>query len=209
MNRLAKLIDANSPEAIERSLDVLRGGGVIVYPTETLYGIGAMATLEEAVKRVFKCKSRSLRQPIPVLVRDVEMMAQYVELNSQAERLVERFMPGPLTLVLPSRGRLPAPISAGTGTIAVRISAHPFVRTLFEGLDVPLTSTSANVSGGENLFTVEQLFERFKDKVDLVVDAGNIPRSRGSTIINMAVTPPRLIRDGDIPFSTIEEFMGW
>lgn len=187
---------------------MLNSGGIILYPTETLYGLGALATSERAVEGVFRCKE-SGGKPIPVLVRDLDMMGEYALLSPAAERVAREFLPGPLTLVLRGRGGLAGLVSAGTGNVAVRISANEFVKGLFEAVDFPITSTSANVSGGANIYGIMELIELFSTRVDLVVDSGNIPISKGSTVIDMTSASPLLLREGDIPFSDIKEFVSW
>ena len=203
---------ADDRRACGEAADVLNSGGVIIYPTETLYGIGALATSESAVEGVFRSKE-SGGKPIPVLVRDFDMMGEYALLPPAAERLAREFLPGPLTLVLRGRGRgrggLAGLVSAGTGNVAVRISANEFVKRLFEVVDSPITSTSANVSGGANIYSITELIELFSARVDLIVDSGNIPISKGSTVIDMTSASPLLLREGDIPFSDIKEFLSW
>lgn len=205
----AELIKAEDPKAPWRAARVLKEGGIIVYPTETLYGLGSLATLERAVRRVFELKLRPAGKPIPILVKDLEMMGDYVFVTQDAKRLVERFMPGALTLVLKDKGRLPQLISASSGKTGVRISNHHFVARLFVEIDVPITSTSANISGEGNLLSTEGLMEVLGDKVDLIVDSGNLPPSKGSTVLDLTTSSPNLIREGDIPFSVIKEFMQW
>lgn len=205
----AKLIKAEDPDASRWASRILNEGGVIVYPTETLYGLGSVATLEGAVRRVFELKLRPIGKPIPILVRDLEMMGDYVCLTQEAKSLVERFMPGALTIVLKDKGRLPQLISASSGKTAVRISGHYFVTRLFGEIDTPITSTSANLSGEGNLLSTEGLIDVLGDKVDLIVDSGKIPPSKGSTVLDLTTSPPSLIREGDIPFSEIKEYMKW
>ncbi len=188
---------------------MLKDGGIIIYPTETLYAVGAVATPSGPVNRVYEIKDRAYGKPVPVLVRDVSMMERYVYLNVNALSLIDEFMPGALTLVLMDRGKLHDGISAGTGKVAVRISAHPFVQGLFNHLDEPITSTSANTSGGENLFDSNQLMDWFEDKVDLIVDTGTISESKGSTVLDMTLTPPIFLREGDISPHRIKELIKW
>lgn len=204
---LTEVIKGNSPESIQKAASILREGGVIIYPTETLYGMGVLAINEGSVKKIFNIKERSYGKPIPVLVRDVEMFSRFVEVTDEASKLIEGFLPGPLTLVLMQKRDLPDLISAGTGKVAVRISNHPFVRRLFELISEPLTSTSANISGEENLFNFNEIYGTFKGKVDLIVDSGNLSPSKGSTVIDLTVKPPRIVREGDISREALREFV--
>jgi L-threonylcarbamoyladenylate synthase len=134
------------------------------------------------------------------------MLEELVEFNASALTLAENFWPGPLTLVLNDKGKLPGLITAGTGKAAVRVSADPFVRGLFNVLEGPLTSTSANLSGGENLLEFEYIYDTFNGKVELIVDSGNIPPSKGSTIVDATATPPAILREGDITARKLKEF---
>lgn len=205
---MAKIVNALIEGSAEEACRVLKEGGVIVYPTETLYGIGALAANTEAVKRVFDIKGRQSSKPIPILVKDLGMMEEYAEVEGAALGLIAEFMPGPLTLVLRDKGRLPKEITAGTGKIAVRISSSEFVKNLFSDLDEPITSTSANLSGAPNIFTIKELAEAFSDKVDLIMDSGNLSQSGssalGSTLLDMTQSPPEFLREGDIKVHTLK-----
>lgn len=204
---MTEVIKSHHPESSKRAADILNKGGVIVYPTETLYGIGAGALSGNSVEKVFEVKGRLRGMPIPILVRDKSMLAAIAELNDTASTLAEHFWPGALTLILHDKGKLPGLITAGTGKVAVRISAHDFVKALFEFVDQPITSTSANVSGGDNLVHFTDIHEAFKGKVDLIVDSGNIPPSGGSTIVDVTANPPQILREGDIKEEEIKEFI--
>lgn len=206
---MTEVVKENSPESFQKAASVLREGGIIIYPTETLYGIGALALNEESVKKIFKIKERFYGKPIPILVKDKEMLSQFVEVTVEASELIDKFLPGPLTLVLKQKKFLPDLIPAKTGKVAVRISSHPFVRRLIDLVSEPLTSTSANVSGEENLFNFDEIYRTFRDKVDLIVDSGSLPPSKGSTVIDLTVKPSRIVREGDISKDVLREFLGW
>lgn len=201
------IVKSDTSEAPEAAASTLKAGGVIVYPTETLYGIGALVFFEESVRRIYEIKGRPSGNPIPILVKDTHMLEQVAELNELALSLAEKFWPGPLTLVLKDAGRLPALITAGTGKVAVRVSSGIFVTRLFEFIDTPLCSTSANISGSEDIHGFDYIRSTFEDKVDLIVDYGNIPPSKGSTIIDTTVNPPQLLREGDVTASNLKEFL--
>jgi len=204
---LTKVIKESGSKSVQRTASILRGGGVIIYPTETLYGIGALALNEVAVEKIFQIKGRPEGKPIPILVRDKEMLSKFAELTEESHILVDRFLPGPLTLVLREKEKLSGLITGGTGKVAVRISRHYFVRSLFELIDEPITSTSANISGEENLFNTSEIRDRFEGKIELIVDSGNLPPSKGSTIVDLTVKPPLVLREGDISKRVLEEFL--
>lgn len=202
-----EIISANDPESSHKAAYILNKGGVIVYPTETLYGIGALASNVKAVERIFEIKGRPHGKPIPLLVKDMEMLAQIAQSTSLASYLSEKLWPGALTMILSLQASLPELISCGSGKIALRVSAHPFLKDLFELIEEPLTSTSANLSGDQNLLASEELFDTFNGKVDLIVDSGKIPESRGSTIIDVTLEPPQILREGDINSDILKEYI--
>lgn len=206
---MTEVVKENNPESSQKAASVLREGEIIIYPTETLYGMGALALNEESVKKIFKIKERSYGKPIPILVKDEEMLSRFVEVTEEASRLIDKFLPGPLTLVLRQKKNLPDLISAGTRKAAVRISNYPFVRRLFDSVSEPLTSTSANLSGEGNLFNFDEIYRTFKGEVALIVDSGSLPQSRGSTVIDLTVKPPRIVREGDISKDVLKEFFRW
>ncbi len=204
---LTEIISAKDAEAPKKAALVLKKGGVIVYPTETLYGLGVIASMNDSVERIFDIKGRPHGKPIPVLIRDKEMLSEIAEVTELASSLANRFWPGALTLILKQKANLPQLITCGTAKIALRISAHPFLQNLFDLIDAPLTSTSANLSGGENLRDSDRLLETFNGKVDLIIDSGKIPESRGSTIVDLTLEPPQILREGDISTNTLKEFI--
>ncbi|GJM17019.1 MAG: hypothetical protein DHS20C13_23460 [Thermodesulfobacteriota bacterium] len=204
---LTEVISTTDPKSSEKAASILNNGGVIVYPTETLYGIGALASRSDAVERIFEIKGRPQGKPIPLLVKDMEMLSQIAENSILASILSERFWPGRLTLILKQISTLPEMITCGSGKIALRISAHAFLKALFDLIEEPLTSTSANISGDQNLLGTEELIETFNGKVDLIVDSGKIPESRGSTIVDLTLDPPQILREGDINSAILKEFI--
>lgn len=203
---VTEVISAKNPECATKAAKVLKSGGVIVYPTETLYGIGTLASNKDGVERIFEIKGRPQGKPIPLLVKNLDMLSQIAENSVLASALSEKFWPGRLTMILNLTSILPELISCGSGKIALRISAHPFLKSLFELIDEPLTSTSANLSGDQNLLDSEALIETFNSKVDLIVDSGKIPESRGSTIVDLTLDTPQILREGDIKTDTLKEY---
>lgn len=202
-----EIISVTDHEAANKAANILNKGGVIVYPTETLYGIGALASNDEAAERIFEIKGRPHGKPIPLLVKDLPMLSEIAESNTLAASLSQVFWPGRLTMILTLKSDLPELITCGTGKIALRISSHPFLESLFNLISEPLTSTSANISNGPNLTDPQELFETFNGKVDLIVDSGKIPESRGSTIVDLTLDPPQVLREGDINSAILKEFI--
>ena len=198
------VIGADSSLTILR--DVFRRGGIIVYPTETFYGIGVDPFNPEALKKAFALKGRDHTSPFPVIVRDMAMLMDMVEeLPPVARRLMERFWPGPLTLVLKGRSTLPPLLTAGTGRVGVRISSSDVARRIVEEIGSPITATSANPSGMEPAVNAEKVVEYFPTGVDMVVDGGHLHGKKGSTVVDVREDRITLIREGEIPFSELAD----
>ncbi len=198
-------LDLPEESVISAAADVIRNGGVIVYPTETLYGIGADARNALAVRKVIAAKRRQDAKPILVLVDSVEMLQTLVaEIPETAFALMKRFWPGPLTIVFKAAGNVPEEITQGSGTIGIRISAHKFCIVLLRTCACPITSTSANVSGEPVHRTVPDIRRALDTCVDLYIDAGTLPESKPSTVISVVDDPPKLIREGVISFEDVQ-----
>lgn len=194
-----------SEPALREAADIVRGGGVIAFPTETFYGLGAHPFDARAVQRIFDLKGRSLRDaPLLVLIRsraDLERLA--VEITPVAERLMEACWPGPLTLVFRASEQVPPVLTAGTGTIGVRLSASPAVQRLLEAVGGPLTGTSANRSGRSPATTAEEVERDLGDGVDAILNGDATPGGLPSTVVDTTVTPPRLLREGRVPTAAV------
>jgi len=202
------------PDTLRRELapaaDAARRGGLVVYPTDTLYGLGADPYSRDAVLRVFHAKRRPLNRPLPVLVSSVEAAERLVVFNEAARRLAERFWPGALTLVLLLRPDAPVPreLHAGTGRLGVRMPAHRVALALIEAAGGALTGTSANRHRMPPPRTAQEAIEQLNGEVDVVVDAGPAPRGEPSTIVDPTTTPPRVIREGAVPAREVLQALG-
>jgi L-threonylcarbamoyladenylate synthase len=203
---MTEVINEKNPQSPAIAALMINSGGIVIYPTETLYGLGANALSEISVRRVFITKGRPYGKPIPILVRDIEMFREVANVTEQASKLIGSFLPGPLTLVLNEKINFPGLITADTGKVAVRISNHPFVKRLFNHISQPLTSTSANISGRDNLYEINDIYDAFNSKVDLIIDSGSLHPSKGSTVVDLTESPPSVIREGEISRESIEEF---
>lgn len=201
-----KVMKAENPQAVDRALQVLMAGGVLVYPTETLYGLGALVSSTEAVERIFHIKGRDSNMSLPILVRDFKMLEEYASMPAKYKEILQKLMPGPFMAILKLNSDLNPLITGGKDTIGIRISSNNFVTLLMEELNVPLISTSANLSGTANIYDIDSLISVFGDKVDLVVDSGSISPSKGSTIVDFTIDPPRILREGDLSKAEIEQY---
>lgn len=202
-----RLFDANglSEEDFGEILSFLRAGGVIGFPTDTAYGLGADPFNEAAVRRIFEIKGRPENKPILLLVNSVEMAEQVSVLSKTAQSFAERFWPGPLTLILPARESVPVAVTAGSGTIGLRWGNAPFALRLISVLGKPLTATSANLSGGSSAVTVEEVLRQLEGRLDVVVDGGRLPERGGSTLVDLTTPTPRILRKGPISDEAVME----
>ena len=207
-----KIENSKAPNPVrdfEAAIETLRRGDVIVFPTETLYGLGADALNSKAVEKVFKLKGRDSQNPIPVLVADPEMLRNLVsEIPPLAQKLIDRFWPGPLTLVLPAREDLPKPLLNASAGIAVRISSQPIATQLLKELGRPMTATSANPSGKEPARTLQEAKRYFSGKVNFFLDGGRLSSKSGSTVVELVGAAIKIIREGDIAASELRSVVG-
>jgi len=193
-------IDAAHPErAISRGRDVIRAGGVIVYPTDTFYGLGADPGNPLAVQRIFEIKGRHAGQPVLLLINDAGEVRDWAsEIDPAAERLMKKFWPGPLTLVFKAKPGVMTELTGGTGTIGLRVPGNPLTRQLLASLGTALTGTSANVSGRPSPGTAQEAAEAIGGMVDLVLDGGRTAGGKPSTVVDVSAEDLKVIREGAI-----------
>ena len=204
MHACSKSVQAADADGVRAAARCLAAGGLVVYPTETLYGLGVDATNAAAVERLVAVKGREAGKPIAVLVADGAMAATVVAaVPAAAATLMSRFWPGPLTIVLEAAPTLPAPLTAGTGTIGLRVSSHPVAAAIVRELGRPVTTPSANPAGERPPVCVADAAAYFGDRVDLYLDAGPVPGEPASTVID-ARGPLRVLRAGAIDAAAIE-----
>lgn len=203
---MTRVIKSEEKAVFSEVANCLKGGGVIIYPTETLYGIGCIAFNEQACQRILNVKNRPESKGMILLVRDAGMMKEHFKISIQH---IENYskVRGALTLVLEAKTKFPDVISGENKNVAVRISGSPFVKELFNHIDQPITSTSANLSGEKNDSKIENICKNFMNKVDLIVDSGSLPTSKGSTIVDLTQNPPITIRQGELSRKDIEDFI--
>jgi len=202
-------VQTKAPTNLTAALTALQGGEVIVFPTETLYGLGADALNFSAVEKVFQLKGRDADNPFPVLIADRAMLDSLVaEISPLAELLMTRFWPGPLTLVLPARADIPRPLVNRQGGIGVRLSSQPIATELARLLGHPLTATSANPSGQPGAHTVAEAKIYFAGKIDIYVDGGALNSPTGSTVAEVVHDRLTILRAGDISRQALEAVVG-
>jgi L-threonylcarbamoyladenylate synthase len=196
------------PDVIAAAAAVLRGGGLVAFPTETVYGLGANALDPAAVHRIFTAKGRPANNPLIVHVAEAADAATLAEWSPTAQRLAERFWPGPLTLVLPRRGVVPDVVTAGGPTVAVRSPDHPVARSLIRAAGVPLAAPSANRSTQLSPTRAEHVLAGLDGRIDMVLDGGPTAGGLESTVLDLTTTPPRLLRPGLIGPAALEQEIG-
>jgi L-threonylcarbamoyladenylate synthase len=189
---------APSPEVLQHAAAVIGAGGVVAVPTETFYGLAVHALDAVLVRRLFTLKGRPESRPILVLVDDPSRVGAIAEVNDLARALMTRHWPGPLTLVLKARHIVPTEVTAGTGTIGVRQPGYPIARALAAAVGAPITAPSANPTGDDPPTTAEGVLAAFDGHIDLVLDGGETPGGPPSTVLDVSVDPPRLVRDGAV-----------
>jgi L-threonylcarbamoyladenylate synthase len=194
-------VDPEQPASQDLGLAarVLQAGGLVAFPTETFYGLGANALDAEAVARVFRAKGRPADKPLLVLVESAERAALVAaEVPAPARRLIARYWPGPLTLVLRARPELPPSLTAGTGTIGVRVPGHRLARALVHAAGFPVTAPSANPHGAASPRTAAEVLAGLGTAVDLILDGGPTPGEAPSTVLDLTGVAPRILRAGAI-----------
>jgi L-threonylcarbamoyladenylate synthase len=192
------------PSVLSRAAEVVRDGGIIVYPTETVYGIGSGAFQAGAIKRLHALKRRNEPKPLILLVGHSEEIPPLVrEIPAPARVLMETFWPGPVTLLFSAAPGLPEELTQGRGTIGIRIPSSDLCLRLLALCGVPLTSTSANLAGEAPLRSIGEMISLFPAGVDLYLDAGELPPSRSSTVVDVSRGTPSIVREGAIPSEEI------
>lgn len=200
----------NQEEVIARAVRVLRQGGVIVYPTDTLYGLGADIMNDAAVRRLFSLKGRPAHKPVPVLVDGIDMAKKFAFIDAKQEKILRAVWPGALTAVLWKKHAVSSLIAASGQTVGLRMPNHDFCLALLHALGGPITSTSANISGEQGSGNLEAILAQFKKEKrfpDLVVDAGELPPASVSTVLDCTGAKPKVIRMGPVTLSQLKEIL--
>lgn len=192
------------PEIIERAAKVLQLGGLVVYPTETLYGLGANVMDMGAIQRVFEVKGRDRQKPVSIAFRDVAHAEKYAQFTKVSHKLADLFLPGPLTMVLPAKINLGEMF--GENKIAVRISSHKVVQAILQKVKFPITATSANISGKADPICAQDSIDQIGETVDLILDSGKCEHSMPSTVVDLSEGEIVVIREGVIPKERVINF---
>ena len=197
--RLLKLDENNTKDILSLAVELLQNGGIIAYPTETFYGIGAKFDSDDALKKIYGIKQRPQDKAMPLIIGERDLLPVIaVGVSITASALMDKFWPGPLTLIIPARENVSEYITAGTHTVAVRIPGESFALRLAQTAHFPITATSANISGLPPARDIETVLRYFGDRIDLIIDAGPTPGGLPSTIVDARGSALKILREGVI-----------
>ena len=192
---------------IQRALEVLQSGDIVAFPTDTVYGVGSLAFDNAAIESIYTAKDRPIEKAIPILIGDLSDLEKVgMNIPEMALRFAARFWPGPLTCIVPKQPTLPAAVSA-TATVAVRIPDHPDALTLLRAAG-PMAVTSANISGGENPTTAQEVFDQLNGRIPLILDGGKTPGGIPSTLVDCTGESPKILREGPLSLENLISALG-
>ena len=196
------MVSADDPFVFRIALDILKAGGLVAFPTDTVYGVGALAFDDKAVRSIYTAKDRSIEKAIPVLVGEImDTVKVTLDFPRTARILASRFWPGPLTCILPKKPTLPESVSA-TSTVGVRIPDHAVARILLRSAG-PMAVTSANISDQPSPTTAKEVLAQLNGRVPLIIDGGRTPGGISSTIVDCTTTDLKIIREGPISWQEL------
>ncbi|MCX6735305.1 MAG: L-threonylcarbamoyladenylate synthase [Candidatus Peregrinibacteria bacterium] len=194
-----KKVNLQQKDVLAEAAAVLSAGGVVMHPTETCYGFAVDVANLQALDKLYKLKGRDANKPVSILVADLEMAKKYGDFSEKALELAENYWPGPLTILVPRLNNLPKDFNQGQEFVGIRCPDHKFSRELVKAFGGPITTTSANVSGEPPLYEADlESFGELADEIDLVVDGGEIPLNKPSTIAKVVGDNVEVIRQGDL-----------
>lgn len=196
--------------AVSEAVKCLKVGGVIIYPTDTIYGIGCNALDDLAVSRVYRIKHRS-NKPLSILARDMVWVHGLANISPRNEKILNKIWPGKYTAILPKKEIIPAIVTTGLEGVGIRVPQHEFIDRLLKDFGYPITSTSANISGEEYSQNIEEIIEVFKNngpRPDLIIDAGPLPDSTPSVVIDLTSPQPKILRVGPSKPSELLDILG-
>lgn len=195
----------NSAEELLSAGEIIKNGGLVVFPTETVYGLGADGLNEEAVKKIFKAKGRPSDNPLILHVSNIQMAEKIGEISPVARKLMEKFWPGPLTVIVKKKDIVPNSVTAGLDTVAIRMPKHPIAKELIMHANTPVAAPSANLSGKPSPTAFCHAFEDMNGRVDAIIDGGESDIGIESTVIDTTSVPPMILRPGGITEEMIKE----
>lgn len=204
-----KIIDLMQSGDLKVAAEILKSGGTVAFPTETVYGLGANALMNDAINKIYQAKGRPSDNPLIVHLTEKSMMLDLVEeISSKAEKVMDAFWPGPLTLIFKSKGSVASNVTAGLSTLAIRMPSHPVAKELLDLAQVPVAAPSANLSGKPSPTEGKHVIEDLSGRVDAIVVAEQSEHGLESTILDMTQEPPMLLRPGSVTVEALEGVIG-
>lgn len=196
------------PEELNDCVTTIKNGGIVIFPTETVYGIGTNAFCEQSVKKIYDIKNRPDEKAVSILLNSIEQIENYAIINNENERkIIQNFMPGPITIILERKKGILDHVATGKNTIGIRIPNNNIILSILEKLDLPIVAPSANISGQLSGVVLEDIIEDFKNKVDICIDGGKCVISESSTIVQVIDGKVEIIRQGKITKQEIESVL--
>lgn len=210
MDRI-RLTSKNHQEVIEKAILVLKQGGLVIYPTETCYGIGADATNQSAIDKLLRYKTKRQDKPISIAVSNEKMAAKYVHINTTARNMYSNFLPGPITVISKGKNILARGVQSSQGTQGIRIPDYPLILELLKQYKKPITATSANASYKKTPYTIADILNNLSQKqkgfIDLIIDAGRLPKRKPSTIVDTTLDTISIVREGSLELENQKFFI--
>lgn len=205
---MANIMPADHPACIEQAAFLLRQGQLVCYPTDTVYGIGAVASNDDAIRRLYAVKGRSPDNPLPLLISEAADAGRYAQVTPSARALISRFWPGPLTIVMRKTEGLRSRALAGKRTVALRVPDNHVPREIVRLLGEPLTGTSANRSGARPPVSAAEVAFSLGDMISLVIDGGRSPTGIESTVVDVSGAAPKIVREGAVSREELASVLG-
>ena len=200
--------DISEEKILIRVAKILAGGGIIAYPTETFYGLGADATNEKAIQKIFAVKGRNFKNPISLIIGQPDDIYPLVkDIPQKAQKLMAAFWPGALTIIFSASDKVSSLLTAQTGKIGLRVSSHPLANKIVQKIKRPLTATSANLTGSPECSLASEVIKQIGNQIDAIIDWGQTRGGKTSTIIDVTCNPPVILREGAISRETIDKYI--
>lgn len=207
MNTKLIRVAAGDTSAIEEAAEIIKSGGLVAFPTETVYGLGADGFNEEACRRIYEVKGRPPHKPLSLMVADRKMIDGIAEVTPLAQRLIEEYLPGALTLILPKRAAVPDFVTAGSQTVGIRMPDNEVALALIRAAQCPIAAPSANFSNEPPPTTAQDVLKSFEGRIPLILDGGACQIGVSSTILDLTSEEPRILRDGAISVESLNRIV--
>lgn len=208
MKKILEWKNEINKDELNNCVEIIKNGGIVVFPTETVYGIGTNAFCEKSVRKIYEIKNRPEEKPLSILLNNINQIEKYANINNNIERkIIENFMPGPITIILERKKGLLDHVAPEKSTIGIRIPNNNIILEILKKLDLPMVAPSANISGEPSATELKDVLEVFKDKVDVCIDGGKCEISESSTIVQVIENKVQVIRQGKIKLEQIEKIL--